>query len=124
MLKVLVAEDEANYRELIETALRDAGYEVISAVSGTEAFKKLKEKPDMAVLDVNMPGMSGFELCEKIRQDPGAGRMPILILTVLSETRKQVQGYGAGADDYLPKPFSLEVFIARLKKLQQRILGK
>ena len=125
MLKVLVADDDEHYRNLIQTVLKKAGYAVITASSGTEAFQKvLQEKPEMAVLDVNMPGMTGFEVCKKIRLHPDHKNMPILIFTVLSEVEHQLAGYELGADEYLPKPCSLDVFIARIKTLEHRILGQ
>ena len=122
MVKVLVADDDKSYRSLIKEALESAGYEVLLAFDGKEALEKLSENPDIAVLDVNMPGKNGFEVCREIRNDPGRRSMPVLILTVLSEVSDQVKGYDMGADEYVPKPFSIEVFLARMKKLE-RLLG-
>ena len=125
MSKILIADDDDHYRTLIEKILKEAGHQIISASDGDLAWKKIQEEsPDMAVLDVNMPGKNGFELCKLIRSTPKFKNMPVLILTVLSETDKQVKGYDLGADDYVPKPFNSQVLVARVRKLEQRILGK
>ena len=78
----------------------------------------------MAILDINMPVMDGMELLARIRADERFKTMPVLMLTVRSLTEDQVDGYDCGADDYLPKPFSNEVLLARIKTLERRILNK
>ncbi len=125
MIKILVADDEENYRDILQRFLVQAGYEVILAMNGQEAYDKImKENPDMAILDVNMPFMTGFEVCEKIRSLAPTKKIPVMILTVLSDVNTQVQGYQLGADDYLAKPFNMKVLIARLKTLERRILNQ
>jgi DNA-binding response OmpR family regulator len=82
------------------------------------------EGADMAVLDINMPEMDGIELLGNIRSDDRFKNMPVIMLTIRAFTEDQVQGYECGADDYLTKPFSNDVLIARVKVLERRILGK
>ncbi|HYH45544.1 MAG TPA: response regulator, partial [Thermoanaerobaculia bacterium] len=103
-MKILVVDDDADLRGLIGYALRQAGYLVVEAAdgpSGVELFAR--EEPDLVVLDVNLPKLSGFEVCRRIRQRSAT---PVMMLTVRSSEEDQVQGLDLGADDYLTKPFS------------------
>ena len=94
--------------------LEEEGYRVIHAITGEEALKQAAREPfSLVVLDLMLPGISGLEVCRRLRrQDP---RLPILILTARSQEGDRVQGLSAGADDYLTKPFSLEEFLLRVK---------
>ena len=123
MRKVLVLEDEANIRGFIVINLRRAGYEVIEAESGEEALEKLKAQKDIrvALLDVMLPGIDGFEVCRRLRaNDAGIG---IIMLTARSQEMDKVTGLMTGADDYVTKPFSPAELTARVDALMRRSGG-
>ncbi|OGS12858.1 MAG: hypothetical protein A2234_01225 [Elusimicrobia bacterium RIFOXYA2_FULL_58_8] len=124
-MKILVADDNMAFRILVEELLKKAGYEPSIHEDGQLAWEHLQaEGADMAVLDINMPRMDGMELLGRIRADERLSKMPVLLLTVRTQPQDQVDGYDCGADDYLPKPFSNEVLLARIKTLERRILQK
>ena len=111
-MKVLVADDDADLRDLIAFTLTQAGYLVIKAGDGPTALKRFEdESPDLIVLDINMPGLSGFQVCEAIRR---RSRVPVMMLTVRGEEEDLVRALGLGADDYLNKPFSPRTLLARI----------
>jgi DNA-binding response OmpR family regulator len=117
-VKVLVADDDADLRDLISFTLAQAGYLVIKAADGPAAVQLFeRESPDLVVLDINMPGMSGFQVCEAIRR---RSRVPVMMLTVRGEEEDLVRALGLGADDYLNKPFSPRTLLARIKALLRR----
>lgn len=124
-MKVLVADDDDNFRSLVIELLTEADYEVAAEINGRLAWERLQaEGADMAVLDVNMPEMDGFELLKRIRTDDRFKNIPVLMLTIRAFADDQVQGYETGADDYLTKPFGNAEFLARIKVLERRILKK
>lgn len=117
-MRVLVIEDEASIREFEVTYLRDAGFETIEAADGmmgTELFGKYK--PDLAIIDINLPKMNGLEVCQTIR---ATSTMPILIVTALGSDEDEVKGLAMGADDYIKKPFNPNVLVARVEALLRR----
>jgi DNA-binding response OmpR family regulator len=117
-MKVLVADDDADLLELIAFTLTQAGYLVIRAADGPGAVRRFaEESADLVVLDVNMPGLSGFQVCEAIR---ARSRVPVMMLTVRGEEEDLVRALGLGADDYLTKPFSPRTLLARIKALLRR----
>ncbi len=117
-MKLLVADDDADLRDLIGFTLTQAGYLVIKAADGPAALKRFEEEaPDLVVLDINMPGLSGFQVCEAIRR---RSRVPVMMLTVRGEEEDLVRALGLGADDYLNKPFSPRTLLARIKALLRR----
>ncbi|HEY2808918.1 MAG TPA: response regulator transcription factor [Steroidobacteraceae bacterium] len=117
-MKVLVADDDADLRDLISFTLAQTGYLVIKAADGPSAVQLFeRESPDLVVLDINMPGMSGFQVCEAIRR---RSRVPVMMLTVRGEEEDLVRALGLGADDYLNKPFSPRTLLARIKALLRR----
>jgi DNA-binding response OmpR family regulator len=123
MKKVLVLEDEASIRGFIVINLRRAGYEVIESESGEEALEKLQEHTDVrvALLDIMLPGIDGFEVCRRIRAtNPHIG---IIMLTALSQEMDKVTGLMTGADDYVTKPFSPAELTARVDALMRRSGG-
>jgi DNA-binding response OmpR family regulator len=121
MTKLLLAEDETDLRDMMATFFKSKGYEVAACRDGLAAWQRLqRERPDVAILDVHMPRMSGYELCQRIRLSPGLRSLPVIMLTVMSSVPSQVEGYEAGADDYLPKPFSFPVLLARIRALERR----
>jgi DNA-binding response OmpR family regulator len=117
-MKVLIADDDADLRELIAFTLAQAGYLVIKAANGPAAVQAFEtESADLVVLDINMPGLSGFQVCEAIR---ARSRVPVMMLTVRGEEEDLVRALGLGADDYLTKPFSPRTLLARIKALLRR----
>lgn len=107
MKKVLIVDDEPSLRFLIASTLEDEGYELIEAADGLEAYDLIKkEKPDLIILDVMMPGMTGYELCTKIKQDPKMREIIIIMLTAKGQEQDRLQSEKVGADYYLRKPFS------------------
>jgi DNA-binding response OmpR family regulator len=117
-VKVLIADDDADLRELIAFTLAQAGYLVIKAADGPAAVRRFEEESaDLVVLDINMPGLSGFQVCEAIR---ARSRVPVMMLTVRGEEEDLVRALGLGADDYLTKPFSPRTLLARIKALLRR----
>ena len=123
MRKVLVLEDEANIRGFIVINLRRAGYEVVEAESGEEALEKLKAQKDIrvALLDVMLPGIDGFEVCRRLRANDAA--IGIIMLTARSQEMDKVTGLMTGADDYVTKPFSPAELTARVDALMRRSGG-
>lgn len=117
--RILVVDDEPNINDLISTSLKFSGFEVRSAMNGAQALTIAEEfKPHALVLDVMMPGMSGFEVCEKLRKD--GLRVGVLFLTAKDSTDDKVTGLTIGGDDYMVKPFSLEELIARVRAILRR----
>jgi two-component system phosphate regulon response regulator PhoB len=119
--KVLVVEDEDALSVLLRYNLESEGYEVESVNRGDEAEIRLKENlPDIVVLDWMLPGLSGIELCRRLRARAETERLPILMLTARSEEAERVRGLSTGADDYMVKPFSVPEFVARVRALLRR----
>jgi DNA-binding response OmpR family regulator len=117
-VKVLIADDDADLRELIAFTLAQAGFLVVKAADGLAAVRRFEEESaDLVVLDINMPGLSGFQVCEAIR---ARSRVPVMMLTVRGEEEDLVRALGLGADDYLTKPFSPRTLLARIKALLRR----
>lgn len=110
---VLVADDEANLLLLLKDNFEEHGFEVITAVNGEEAFQKsLNEKPDMIILDVEMPKLNGFQVCEKVRQNPALDNVPILVFSAYAQPEDIKKGLALGADDYIIKPFKIKDLIS------------
>lgn len=121
MKRVLVVEDETSIREMVALNLKMAGWEVLEAGSAEEALDVIGKNPkcDAALLDVMLPGMNGFSLCETIRRDDG--EIGIIILSAKGQEADKVKGLSIGADDYITKPFSVSELIARLEALCRRL---
>jgi len=118
-MKILVVDDDSELLGLIGFALRRAAYLVIEAAEGASALSAFeREKPDLVILDLNMPGMSGFEVLKRMRAAGSA--TPVMILTVRSNEEDLVRGLDLGADDYLTKPFSPRTLLARVRALLRR----
>jgi len=119
--KVLVVEDEESLAVLLRYNLESEGYDVEAVNRGDEAEIRLKENlPDIVVLDWMLPGLSGIELCRRLRARAETERLPILMLTARSEEAERVRGLATGADDYMVKPFSVPEFVARVRALLRR----
>ncbi len=123
MRKVLVLEDEDNIRSFVVINLKRAGYDTVEAVSGEEALDKLKQNPDVkvALLDIMLPGIDGFEVCRRIRA--GGSNIGIIMLTARTQEMDKVTGLMTGADDYVTKPFSPAELTARVDALYRRTGG-
>ena len=118
---VLVADDDPLIRELIQFRLERSGYEVVVAEDGDQALKIARERsPDLVVLDVMMPGLNGYEVTRSLRADVETKRILVILLTARVQEADVAQGFDAGADDYLTKPFSPQELRARV----QAILGR
>src|SRR5215204_1085466 len=112
---VLIVDDEHSGRETLQSVLEGEGYDLIMAENGPQAIEKAKlYLPDVILLDVMMPGMTGFEVCERIRNDPQVAEIPIIILTALDDRESLLNGLKAGADDFIAKPFDRFELRARL----------
>jgi len=119
--KILVVDDEPEAVELVEFNLQQAGYEVITAMDGAEALTKARSKtPNLIVLDLMLPEMSGLEVCKTLRRDPATAGIPIIMLTAKAAEIDRVLGLELGADDYLTKPFSPRELVLRVKKILNR----
>jgi len=119
MAKILIVDDDIHIRELIHAILKTEKFDIVEAVDGEDALEKLDEtKVDLCVIDIMMPNMDGFELCENIREY--YKDMPILMLTAKKNIVDKVQGFNKGTDDYLTKPFENEELVIRVKSLLRR----
>jgi len=115
---ILVVDDEPQIRRVLRATLSSRGYEIIDAKTGEEGIELVrKDKPDLVLLDVNMPGMGGLEACREIRRGSNA---PIIMLTVRNAERDKVAALDAGADDYVVKPFGIEELLARIRAALRR----
>ncbi len=122
MKRILVCEDEVSIREFVVINLRRAGYEVIEAGSGEEAldrYDRAEEKPDIALLDIMLPGIDGFAVCRGLRERSDS--MGIIMLTARTQEMEKVGGLMMGADDYVTKPFSPSELVARVDALYRRV---
>ncbi len=114
-----MVDDEPNITDLVATALRYEGFEVVTALSGRAALGEVAaNRPDLLILDVMLPDLDGFEVARRLRQD--GRRVPILFLTAKDATEDKVRGLTLGGDDYVTKPFSLEELIARVRAVLRR----
>ncbi|MBM6744909.1 response regulator transcription factor [Drancourtella massiliensis] len=117
MERILMIEDDEDIREGVRILLEGEGYEVLEAKNGGEGLQLLAEGPDLVILDIMMPGMSGLKTCEEIRK---ISYVPVLFLTAKAQESDKLIGLMAGGDDYLPKPFSYSELLGRVKALIRR----
>ena len=119
--RILIVEDEEPLTLLLRYNLEAEGYEVETVARGDEADMRLQERaPDLLVLDWMLPGLSGIELCRRLRARPETERLPIIMLTARGEESERVRGLATGADDYIVKPFSVPELLARVRALLRR----
>ncbi len=119
--RIVIVEDEESLTLLLRYNLEAAGYEVETAARGDEAELRLRERlPDLLVLDWMLPGLSGIELCRRLRGRADTAQLPILMLTARGEEDERIRGLATGADDYVVKPFSVAELMARVKALLRR----
>ncbi len=124
MAHILAVDDDEPVLRSVKRVLENAGFTVRTASSGQEALDLIaRERPDLVVLDVIMPGMDGIEVCRRIRADPFVARLPILFLTAKSRPNDVAQGLDAGGDDFLTKPFEVVELPARVRALLRRAPG-
>ncbi len=117
--KILVVDDEAGIREIIQFNLENAGFEVDCASSAEEALEKLGQEHCLILLDVMMSGMSGFRMAEVLRKEKN-NQIPVIFLTAKTDQNDLLTGFSAGGDDYIPKPFSINEVIARVRAVLKR----
>src|SRR3989475_7467793 len=120
--KVLIVEDEQGVVHLLRARLEPEGFQVIAAYDGQAGLRAVTEaRPDLLILDLTLPGLDGFEICRRIRQQPETARLPILVLSGRTEEVDKVVMLELGADDYVTKPFNTKELVARVKTLLLRV---
>ena len=116
--KILVVDDTPHNVKLLADLLAVKGYDVITAASGSEALNQIeKHRPDLVLLDVVMPGMSGYEVCQRVREDSATATLPVVMVTALDPGSERVKGIEAGADDFITKPINQPELLARVRSL-------
>lgn len=116
--RILIVDDNSEIREVINILLSGEGYEVEEAADGTKALQKIQqEEYDLIILDVMMPGLNGYQTCMELRKNSNA---PVLFLSARSQVEDKTMGFSSGGDDYLPKPFSYNELVGRVKALMRR----
>jgi two-component system phosphate regulon response regulator PhoB len=123
-LRILIIEDERGLTDVLEYNLKREGYETIVAHDGQEGLRKGQTLlPDLILLDIMLPGLSGFDVCRELRSGERTRDIPIIIISAKSEETDQIVGFSLGADDYVTKPFHVKVLLQRIKALQRRLEG-
>ncbi len=121
MTKILIAEDEPDIRDLVAFTLRFAGHEVVTATNGEEAVQVAKkEAPDLIILDVRMPRMTGYDACRAIKSDPALNAVPVIFLSAKGQESEIQDGMNAGAEEYLLKPFAPDQLTDRVRSILAR----
>ncbi len=122
MPKILVAEDERDIRDLIGFTLHFAGFEVVLAADGIEAVEKAPlEQPDLIILDVRMPKMTGYEACRQLKENPATNGIPIVFLSAKGQEEEIQQGLASGAVEYIVKPFAPDELTDQVKDILRRV---
>jgi len=123
--KILVVEDDPAQLEVIRLSLKTAGFAIGTAVNGTEALVKTRSlSPDLVILDLMLPGLNGFDVCESLRRDPATASVPIIMLTGMCSQFGRFAGLESGADDFLLKPFDPQELILKIEKLLSRLFAR
>ena len=121
MARILVADDDVDIRELVEFKLSTMGHDVVAVGDGAAAIDAcMEQKPDLAVLDMMMPGVSGLDAIRAIRAEPGLADLPVILLTARAQETDVETGFDSGADDYITKPFSPRELASRVQALLSR----
>lgn len=116
--KILVVEDDPDQLEVIRLSLKAAGFAIGTAANGTDALVKTRSiSPDLIILDLMLPGLNGFDVCESLRRDPATASVPIIILTGLCSQFGRFAGLESGANDFLHKPFDPQQLVSKVEKL-------
>jgi DNA-binding response OmpR family regulator len=119
--KILIIDDEPDIVETLTLMLQARNYDVVTAMDGTEGLAKVKtERPDITLLDIMMPGMSGYDVCQKLKTSNDTKKMPVIMLTAKGENEAVMKARKAGADDYIVKPFNLPTLVNKVNKLLAR----
>jgi len=117
MKRILIADDESHIRRILEFNLERAGFEVVSTQDGQEALAAvLAQPPDLVILDVSMPGMTGLDVCRRLKRDAGFAATPVFLLTARGQESDAEAGRAAGADQFFTKPFSPRELVEAVKK--------
>ena len=119
MKNILIVDDEPDIREILRYNLEKAGFNITEAVNGDDALDKVSKDLDLAILDIMMPGRDGYEVCRKIREQ--GNTVPIVFLTAMDREFDEVRGLEVGGDDYVRKPFSPRMLIARINAILRRV---
>ncbi|GGY07010.1 hypothetical protein GCM10007160_38100 [Litchfieldella qijiaojingensis] len=118
MARVLVVDDEPNIVLSLEFLMQQAGFEVVTAEDGEQALARVAEQaPDLVLLDISLPDISGFDVLEQLRADPARARLPIIMLTAHGREVEREKGMALGADDYVTKPFSTQALVDKVRTL-------
>jgi DNA-binding response OmpR family regulator len=121
MTTILVADDDADIRDLVAFKLEQAGYRVVAVADGVQALDAVRaELPDLAVLDLMMPGLSGLDVCAEIRRESASAHLPVIMLTARVQEQDVAMGFATGADDYVTKPFSPRELLSRVQAVLAR----
>ncbi len=121
MQRVLICDDEPDLASLVALNLKDAGFEVEVAHTGEGALARARaNRPDLVLLDVMLPDVSGAEVCRRLKSDPATAQVPVMLLTARGEEPDRVRGFEAGADDYVTKPFSVRELVLRVRAVLRR----
>ena len=120
--RILIIEDELNVVNLLQINLEAEGYEVLTAYNGQEGLEMIRSNDvDLAICDVMMPELDGFELCRIVREDQSIDILPFIFLTAKSDIPEKIDGFNAGADDYMTKPFHIDELLARVNAILNRV---
>ncbi|MCA1772067.1 MAG: response regulator [Halomonas sp.] len=118
MARVLVVDDEPNILISLEFLMQQAGFDVVTAEDGEQALAHVQQtKPDLVLLDISLPGISGFDVLERLRQSPDTATLPIIMLTAHGREVEREKGMALGADDYITKPFSTQALVEKVNAL-------
>ncbi|MFH1239194.1 MAG: response regulator [bacterium] len=121
MTKILGADDSPFVLEIVETVLKSEGFEVVTASDGIEAWDKIqKERPDIVIVDIIMPGLNGYQICEKIKHDEKLRDLPVLVLTTKAQDKDIELAQASGADLYMTKPFDPDELAAKVRKFFEK----
>jgi phosphate regulon transcriptional regulator PhoB len=122
MTKILVTDDEKDIVDLISYNLAKEGFSIIKAYDGEEALRLVKlQKPDLLILDLMLPRMSGIDVCKAVRNNPDVANLPIIMVTAKDDETDKIIGLEIGADDYITKPFSIKELVARVRAILRRL---
>ncbi len=119
---VLIVDDEKDLRSLLDFNLKQAGYRTVHAATGSEALARVaSHQPDLILLDLNLPDLQGTEVCRRLKSDPTTRDIPVIMLTARSAESDRITGFELGAEDYVPKPFSVRELILRIEVARRRV---
>ncbi|GGY37228.1 response regulator transcription factor [Streptomyces djakartensis] len=122
MAHVLIADDDADIRDLVAFKLTQSGHQVAAVEDGLAALRVVRDQPlDLALLDIRMPGLSGLDVCRELRSAPGTASLPVILITARSQEGDVELGFAAGADDYIVKPFSPRELSSRVNAVLARV---